>query len=246
MSADPVQLLDRLSPPDGWSDRTDLDADPVAAAILERVLSDDGSNVVSLDAARRRRRRGIGGAIVVAALVAGGAVAAVLQRSPQETRQMACWSNAAFPPDDLIALSWDGQADPVSMCADQWTEGAFGAAAPDPELTACTTAEGIAAVMPGDIDVCDELGLAEFSPPPIDDQALAVNRAASALNRRFNAATCEPIAVAVRETPGILEEYGLSGWTVKIVDTFRDDETCATVTLEEGAVAEIASLPPPD
>ena len=40
MSADPVQLLDRLAPPEGWSEPTDLDTDPVAAAILERVFAD--------------------------------------------------------------------------------------------------------------------------------------------------------------------------------------------------------------
>jgi len=62
MSPDPLQLFDRLEPPLAWSARADLDADPVAARILERVVADD-CNVISLQAARRRRR---GVAVVVA------------------------------------------------------------------------------------------------------------------------------------------------------------------------------------
>jgi len=119
MNADPVHVLERLGPPPGWSERTDIDADPVAARILDRVLTDSG-NVLSLDAARRRSiGSAIGGAIVVGALATGGAVAALWHHSPDQTRPASCWSEAAREPTTVVGLRWDGAGHRAVLCASQ-------------------------------------------------------------------------------------------------------------------------------
>ncbi len=229
MSADPLRIFDALEPPAGWGDPTDLDADPVAATILERVFTDT-SNVVSLDAARRRRR-GIAGAIVVAALVTGGAVAAVWNRSPQQTNRVACWSDAELPPDKLVGVAWDGLIHPVDLCSEKWADGEFEAPTPPPDrLQVCVTDSELAAVIPGDSDTCDRLGFAEYAPPAAEDVALAVNRAQRELGRAL-ATSCLQPAVAEGEIQRILASNGLSGWTITLDGTFSADEPCATVAL---------------
>jgi hypothetical protein len=236
MNADPVELLDRLGPPDGWSAHTDLDTDPVAAQLLGRVFAHTG-NVVSLDAARRRRR-GIGGAIVVAALVAGGAVAAVWNRSPQETRRVACWSEAVAPPEQRAEVAWDARTDPIELCAGEWSGGRFGAIAPPAELRACVTANNTAAVIPGESDVCDTLGLADYS-ANIDRPALVVNDAQRELDQLFFVTeNCVPLTDSEEVIKGVLDRFGLSGWTIQIADTTDVDEACATVLL----VAELRTV----
>ena len=230
MSGDPLRIFDELEPPAGWSEPTDLDADPVAAAILDRVFADT-SNVISLDAARRRRR-GIAGAIVVAALVTGGAVAAIWNRSPQQTDRVACWSEAELPPDQLVGVAWDGLSHPIDLCSQKWESGSFEAATPVPdELQACVTDSEMAAVIPGDARICDALGFAEYVPPPADDPALAVNQAQRELGRTLIMSCLKP-AAAEAEIRRILVRNGLSGWTITVDGTFSAAEPCASVALE--------------
>ena len=241
MSADPVQLLDRLSPPDGWNERTDLDADPVAAEILERVFAAEDTPVVSLDAERRRRRRGIGVVVVAAAVVAGGAVAALLNNSPEETRRIACWSEAAAPPEQIVALPWDGRTDPVELCAEQWAAGSFGDTTSPGDLEACVTDQSIVAVIPGGEGVCGELGLEEF------DEAIPgdpVNDAQRELDLIFIPPNCETQERAERETIRVLDKYGLSGWTIRVAGTFSADEPCATVALDRDATTAFVQSRP--
>jgi len=241
VSADPVQLFDRLAPPPNWSARTDVDTDPVAARILDQVFADTG-NVVSLDAARRRRRT-LGGAIVVAAIVAGGAVAAIWNRSPQEATRVTCWSEAVVPPDESSDVRWDGMADPATLCASEWSTGRFAEAAPPADLHVCVTNDDAAAVIPGEPGVCDALGFADFS-PIVDEPLLAVNRAAAELDQLFNHKTCRPAAETEDEIRKVLDQNGLSGWTVTIAGTTSADETCATVFLEpEMATAIVIPVP---
>lgn len=241
MSADPVQLLDRLSPPPGWSERTDLDADPVAAQILDEVFAGD-RNVISLDAARRRRR-GIGGAFVVAALVAGGAVAAIWNRTPAETARVSCWSEAVEEPATVLGLPWDGQADPATMCAAEWSAGAFrGSPQPD-ELEMCVTDGGIIAVVPGARGTCDDLGLDEFAPTPADGDGPSVIELQRQLDRAFNADTCQPPGRVQEETRQTLDDVGLSGWTI-VAGAVGADEPCGTVFLvPERAEAIVLAVP---
>lgn len=227
MSADPIALLDRLSPPPGWSERTDLDADPVAAQILDQVFAGD-RNVISLDDARRRRR-GIGGAIVVAALVAGGAVAAIWNRTPSETARVSCWSEAVADPPEVLGLPWDGQSDPATMCADEWSSGVFRGSPPPDELEMCVTENNIVAVIPGAPGACGELGLDEFSPSP-DDSDPSVIELQRRLDRAFNNETCQPPDRVMEETRTVLDEVGLNGWSI-IAGAESADEPCATVLL---------------
>ena len=245
MSADPVQLLDRLSPPDGWAEPTDVETDPVAAQILERVFADEGTNVVSIDAARRRRRRGIGGAIVVAALITGGAVAAIWNRSPEEARRAFCWSEAASPPEEVVVLAWNGRTDPVALCADEWSAGTFESSEPPGDLEGCVTDEDAAAVIPGGSGVCDALGFAQLE-AVVNETTLAISDAQSELDRLFRPGICETRAIAEEETKRVLDAYGLSGWTITIAGTFSADETCATVFLVRELSTAVVNSRPPD
>lgn len=243
MSADPVELLDRLAPPEGWSERTDLDADPVAADILQRVF--DG-NVVSLDAARRRRRRGIGGAVVVAAVVAGGAVAALLGRDAEEARALTCWKEAVNPPAEQSAVAWNGVDEPVDVCLEEWAAGRFSMFPPPAPLRACVDDNGVVVVVPGEFGTCDDLGFAEFS-LNVDEEALAVARVTVELDERFNPQTCRSTDDAEEETATVLEHFGLSGWTVVVAGTSSADEPCAVVSLiPQEAEAVITTIPRPD
>ncbi|MGI9644115.1 MAG: hypothetical protein ACR2O6_02250 [Ilumatobacteraceae bacterium] len=246
MSTDPVQLLDRLSPPEGWSERTDLDADPVAAEILARVFATEDTPVVSLDAERKRRRRSIGVVVVVAAVVTGGAVAALLNSSPEETRRIACWSEAGSPPEQIVALSLDGQIDPVALCEEQWSSGIFEAEPPD-ELAACVTDVETAAVIPGGAEVCTALGFTEMDTTTTGDGPPAINAAQRELARRFSPPTCETRPEIVRqETNEVLDEFGLSGWTITFAGTSSADEPCAIVALAPEVTTAIVTFRPRD
>lgn len=242
MNVDPIELLDILEPPAGWSERTDLEADPVAAAILERVLADDGSNVVDFMAARRRRR-GIGGAIVVAALVAGGAVAAVWSRTPEEASRVTCWSEAVVPPLQRAEAAWDGRAHPVDICASQWEDGAFAGIEVPGELEACVNDRATVVVVPGDDAVCERLGYSEYT-ATLDERTLAINDARDSLRETFRD-RCVPVDAATQTARKTLDDFGLDDWTITVADAQRADETCATVALNAlTSNANVVPIPP--
>ncbi len=231
MNVDPIEMFDRLEPPEGWSEPTDIDNDPVAAQILERVFA-EGGNVISLDAARRRRRA-IGGAVVVAALVAGGAVAAIWNRRPDTSNVVSCYSDAALEPAVAVQIGWDGETDPAELCAPEWSTGALGVLSPADELRVCVTGDGVAAVIPGGDELCDELGLTEYAPPSPRDLAQAVTDADRELREIFLPSNrCVPPSEAEPETKRVLDKFGLSGWTITIAGTFSADEPCASVALD--------------
>lgn len=231
MRPDPVQLLDRLAPPPEWSEPVDLDTDTVAAGILDRVLTDTG-NVVSLDAARRRRRT-VAAAITITAVVAGGAVAAVWNDRPEQAIEVACFSDAAAEPEVVVPIALDGRSDPAALCATAWSDGMFGGFAPAGELRVCVTRGGAAAVIPGGNDLCDALGLAEFEPLFPDDLTLAVSRASREISTILLANNrCVPPAEAEGEVQTVLDQYGLSGWTITIDGAFSAGEPCASVALD--------------
>lgn len=240
MRPNPVQLFDRLEQPRRWSEPVDLETDTVAAGILDRVLTDTG-NVVSLDAARRRRRT-VAAAITVTAVVAGGAVAAIWDRTAHEARQVACWSEAADPPESRSFLPWDGVSDPAALCAAEWAAGRFGAPAPAAELEVCVTGSRVAAAIPGDDGVCDSLGFAKFS-PSFDSPAVALGQAQRELDRRFNRSTCRSSDFVAAATPAVLEDYGLTGWNINIAGPTSADEPCASVSLAlESATAFVVPV----
>lgn len=242
MNADPVQLVDRLQPPEGWSERTDLAADPVAAQLLERVFADTGK-VVSLDT-ERRRRRGIAGTVVVAALIAGGAVAALWNRSPEQTLRVACWSEPADPPERRVAVPWDGRSDPAELCATRWAEGAFEPEPPPPELQVCVTDNDVAAVIPADDSVCRSLGFREFVAPPVVPSPDDAQRELDAILRP----TSECVQGSDAETivRDVLVRNGLVDWEIKVDDTTSVAETCATVALQpEMSTAFVRWVPRP-
>ncbi len=231
MRHDPVRLLDTLTLPASWCERTDLDTDAAAARIHELIIADAGS-VASLDA-RRRRRQVLAGATVVGALITGGAVAAIWNRSPEQAGRITCYSGAAVEPEVQLAIAWDGEADPTERCATAWANGAFGTATPDGELHACITPEGITAVIPGDGAVCNRLGLADFVPLPADDLAIAVAEAGRELTEIFVLGTdCVPLSESRDLTERVLEQYALTGWTVTVDGTFSAGEPCASVALD--------------
>lgn len=238
-SADPLELFDRLRTPPEWSAETDLDDDRVAAEILERVFAGHG-NVISLDAARRRRRI-VTGTVVVAALAAGGAVAAWWSRDPAPTGQVSCWTDPIDPPTAQVTVRWDGIADPLAVCESALASAAPDLAPPTGQLRACIATGDVAVVIPGEPEVCDALGFDAMHPSSGGTPPEVA--AAAELDRRFNDRTCVAPDVAAQETTGVLEQFGLGGWDIKIAGSFSADEPCASVGLDtESTTARIVPV----
>lgn len=219
---DPLQLFDRLRPPESWSDPTEVDDDPVAGDILARVLDAEPE----VDPSRRRRRT-IAAAIVATAFVTGGAVAAVWNddHGRSSAHRLVCWSDAGPHPAAALAVSWNGDADPTDRCIGAWAErGGHPAVAAD--LRACRAADGAVAVLPAP---CQQVGLAQFAMTgaPGPDAADADRALASEFLAR-----CIPLDAAEPVVRGVLDEHGLAGWTITIAGATGADEPCATTALD--------------
>lgn len=243
MSADPLELFDRLGVPEGWDAPTDLTTDDRAAAILQQVFR---ANVVSIDRARRRRRAGFAGGLVIAVGLAGAAAAGWLSRSPEEARVVSCWANTANPPDAQVEVRWDGDDDPSAVCGPAWEEGRLGRTPTPERLTTCVTADDVAAVIPGGNHVCEQLGLEAFAAAEADATGLQsrVLAADAEFRQRVNPARCAagltPTQIPL-EVQAVLDEYGLTGWGIEIDGDFNAAETCASVRLDPAKSAAIIS-----
>jgi len=237
---DPVDVLADLMPPAGWDQPVDLAVDAEASRLLAKVL--DGP-VPPYRSTRRRRRTITGFGVGIAMIAAGTAVAAFWPRtSPTEARSVSCWSSVENPPEQQVVLAWDGIADPVTMCQQQWELDRFDVQEPPDDLNACTSSEGIAVVVPG---LCEVAGLALFV-PVVDETVLAISEVATRLGELLNGETCRTVTDARLVIEQVLDEADFDGWTIEVAGGASPNDTCATVALEASTKSVfIITIPPP-
>jgi hypothetical protein len=182
--------------------------------------------------ALRRRRRSIGAAIVGTIVIVGGSVGvAALIRSGQPTQPaqgIACRAAEDARSDAIVIPA---SVDPIAGCAAQWATGNLGPTSDVPRLTVCIAVTGVVEVYPGDSDVCGRIGLVNA-----DAELTPDNVAVVALNDRLveevNLADCAPAVDVAESAQRIVDQSGLSGWTVEIRDDSRDAD-CAKVALDQ-------------
>jgi hypothetical protein len=158
-----------------------------------------------------RKRRNVTGGLVLALIVAtgGGTAAAYSYLHPRAVTDKGyarCYTEAVYVPGAKFAGTTIASAvgidnpglieDALDTCASLWQVGGLRSDAPRgtppvggatysvPALVGCTLPGGIAAVFPGPVDTCDQLGLAPESPPAARAAVPAPTPAASAATTR--------------------------------------------------------------
>ncbi len=237
---DPVELLNSMSPPAGWNERTDLATDARAASIFDRVVQ---GNVVPFRPSRRRLRIVTG--VVVTVALGGVGAAALLQRDVKEDSVVACWSAAEPVPDEQFQVGWDGVADPADLCLRPWQNGTFGTDGPPAPLQSCLTPDGVVAVMPGDENTCGSVGLQPYTAPTpgLDEPDTDVNALQRMLEKKYNRGGCYTEQQALEGVRRTLEEFMFDGWATQTLGSFESAETCASVAIDrESKTVNIVSV----
>ncbi|HEY4331869.1 MAG TPA: hypothetical protein VGM78_04845, partial [Ilumatobacteraceae bacterium] len=171
-------------------------------------------------ARRRPKRRTIaitGG--LVTAMLATAAYTFLSSGSSQSPLQVGCHETAELSSTQVIESQ---SGDPVTACQPLWTNGEFGTGNP-PELHACVGPQGGALVFPGDLNVCDQLGLSRLNAS--DPEDLKVVDLSNLLLAAFRE-TCVGEQQAVQIVTGDLAQLGLTGWTVHVDQTYGPDRPC--------------------
>lgn len=240
MLNDPFDVLTGAAAADrrSWDQPVDLDQDPTATAILQRVVAG------SVAPRRRRRRRAIIGAGAAVLVAAGSAVAAStwVRRAPTTVRALACWNHADAGSDDLVILGERfGHEDPTETCARRWADpqiqADLGVVVTGPFVT-CVADYGTAIVIPGaSEEACDDAGLDRFD-GRIPEELLAIRDVEDEMVELLLAGTCfgeTDGTAAVREA---LDRHGLDDWTVAVEPNMNDtDDVCATFAYDEATSA---------
>lgn len=238
---DPFELLSSLR----GNDATEYLApgeDPVADALLERILSSE-----SADRPRRRahRRRVVSGVLVGVVIGSSAVAAALWLDQPSDPATLSCYSEASTDPDVQVGLTIDPDSTPVEQCTELWSDGTLGSGEPPP-LTTCVTTNGITAVLPGDETTCVELGLAGRDPAVAPDEALAA-QIVGRISERYPTECVDSIKAATDLIETILTDLGADDWEVRAAGAIGEDRPCAfaVVIAEEQVVLIVAAAGAP-
>lgn len=224
---DPFEILASANPLSGLEESM-----PGDEVMLRSILTGTSSG--------RRRRRGrnfwIAGGTGLAAV--GLAAFVVMHReSPKDPTQISCYSAAAALPTEQHSVPV--APDPVAACREVWASGGFGEGRDVPPLTACVNEGGIIAVIPGDTQVCDRLGLANWSGALTDDEQRLV-AFTDEISTLFGL-TCIEEGQAGERAREVLDKYGLQSWTVVDNDGYTSTRRCSAVgvdpTIDQVSVA---------
>jgi AcrR family transcriptional regulator len=228
---DPIDLLRRLNP--AARERYRDEDDAVLATIL------DGRPTEARDDLRDRRRLRhlVAAGLAVSAVTATAAWVVLHEEPVTNPLQVACHATADLG-GDRTGVAEAG--DPVAACSAVWATGVFGPG-PVPELTACTTASGTAAVFPGGPDVCARLGLAAVSSMEIEVDA--VHRLDARLRVELGS-RCVGRDEAVRIVEKIFAELRLDDWAIELSGPFSAGRPCTASGVDpERRTVSIGGIP---
>ncbi len=194
-----------------------LEANPPAD---EQLLAD----ILTEPVPHRRRRPSRWWIVGITGVAAIGAAAYMfLDREPaKDPITITCYSDATTDPASQWVL--DSAADPVAACAQVWADGRFGLG-DTPRLTACVTDTGIIAVVPGDQQVCANLGYALWN-TKVDDDALTIIAFQDELGPILGL-TCYPEDAALEIVADQLAKHGLEDWTITSNHNWTAELPCA-------------------
>ncbi|HHC08074.1 MAG TPA: hypothetical protein ENK55_05100 [Actinobacteria bacterium] len=214
---------------------------PRARALLSSILATDRTPEAVPERRRRRRRLAVAAAIL-AALAA--AAAWIVTRPVTNPASLSCYEG---PTLDSSQVGLVGRPLEVASCVPFWADGTLtNPAYPPgtvPPLVACVTDVGTFAVFPSeDPNLCEELGLAPPDPQSIDDAAPIIDLE-NALVDYFSSDPCIPIPQAADDVQRILDEHGVSDWTITVGEQ-RPDRPCASLSFEpERRTVRIVPIP---
>lgn len=185
-------------------------ATPHARRLLATITATDRINL----ARRRRVRRII--AIAVAALIIAAAAWAILTRDVTQPLGTACYEEADLE-SKRVGVRPEEQPT-VDLCADLWRNGTLtNPQVPQgtvPELQGCVNQAGGLAVVPSDNRaICEQLGLTNLNPEPVEPIDAEVELQTRLIDY-FSTSGCVDIDTATNEAADILIELGLNDWTV--------------------------------
>ena len=201
---DPFDLFRRLQPPAAESDAARDDA------LLATVLAAPHGSVGRGVRRPRRRTRWIAAGVVTAGALATAAWKLESREHAPNPLTLACFRTASLETDIAVI---EPSADPVGACAAPWTDGTFGTG-PVPELHACVSPTGIAAVFPGGADVCTVLGLHD-----LDSSFTAEEQKLLQLQDQLStnlAAGCFGVDEARQQAEQMLADLHITGWHVDV------------------------------
>lgn len=215
---DPFEILAALNPVPGLSESSPDDETLLATIIASTPLS----------TVRRRRRLWIAGGTAVA--VVALAAFAVLRREPASSPlQVSCYTTAQVPPPEQFVIPMED--DPVEACRQLWRNGTISGTEPA-ELTACVSGGGIVVVIPGDQQICSQLGLANWVGALTDDDRQVIafaDELATTFSER-----CIVESDAEAAVQALIDEYQFNDWTIVQQGRYTPQRLCSLA----GAVPE--------
>lgn len=241
MTDDPFDHLSRLRYRDR---RLETGEDPGADALLARIVSSDPWP--QRRTSRRLRWPAAAGAALL--FVGSAGAAAWWAARPSDSTTVTCFSQPSLTPTIQVGVPRDPELTPAQQCEPLWADGTLGDGALPP-LTSCITRAGIVAVIPGDVDVCDTLGLVPASPMnggdsgDVDVAAQVAALISERWPRDCVASTDEARAVV----DAVFGAAGAVGWSVTVAADVTGDRPClfAAVDAEQRTVLVVAASAPP-
>ena len=215
---DPFEILAALNPLSGLSESSPSD-ETLLATIIAATTSSTRNH---------RRRLWITGGTAVAVMVLA-AFAFLRQQSASSPLQLTCYTTAQQPPAEQFGIPMED--DPVRACQQLWHNGTMSGTEPS-TLTACVNDGGIVAVIPGDQQICSQLGLANWVGALTDDdkQVMAfADELATTFSER-----CIVEADAEAAVQAVIDKYQFDDWTIVQQGGYAPQRACSLA----GAVPE--------
>lgn len=183
---------------------------PRAQQVLNTVTTEPRINLPR----RRRIRRVV--VIAAAALAIAAAAWALLTRDVTQPLGTACYETADLESKRVGVRAEEHPT--VDLCTDLWRNGTLtNPQVPPgtvPELQGCVNEAGGLAVFPSDDPtICEQLGLANLNPEPVEPIDPEVELQTRLIDY-FSTSGCVDIDTAISEASDILADLGLNDWTV--------------------------------